>query len=88
MRSVKCGVWSAKCEVWSVECEECSVKGEVCSVEHEVSLGVASKRGRAQVLFFDNDNATGSHKARTHGPGWRTVHASSKDEKGLLVQHT
>ena len=49
------------------------------------SLGVALHRGRAQVMFLDNNTATASHKARTHGPGWRTAHASSIDEKGLLV---
>ena len=32
--------------------------------------------GRAQVMFLDN-TATASHKACTHGPGWRTAHASS-----------
>ena len=34
-------------------------------------------RGRAQVMFLDSNTATASHKARTHGPGWRTAHASS-----------
>ena len=39
----------------------------------------------AQVIFLENNTATASHKARTHGPGWRTAHASSMDEKGLIV---
>jgi len=26
-----------------------------------------------------------SHKARTHGPGLRTAHASCIDEKGIVV---
>jgi hypothetical protein len=43
------------------------------------------KSGRAQVMFLDNNSATGSHKARTHGSGWRTVHASSIDEKGFMA---
>ena len=38
-----------------------------------------------QVIFLENNTATASHKARTHGPGWRTAHASSMDEKGLIV---
>ena len=63
--------WSAnvKCEVgvWRVQCE----------VWRKCSLGVAFHRSRAQVMFLDNNSATGSHKARTHGPGWRTAHASS-----------
>ena len=55
------------CEVWSVGCEECNVKCEesVCIVP-----------GRAQVMFLDSNTVTASHKARTHGPGWRTAHAS------------
>ena len=40
-------------------------------------LDVALHRGRAQVLFLDNNIATASHKARTHRPGWRTAHACS-----------
>ena len=46
--------WSAGCEV---------------HVWRKCSLGVALRRGRAQVMFLDNNSATGSHKARTHGPG-------------------
>ena len=48
-------------------------------------LGVVLRRGRAQVMFFDNNSATGSHKARTQGPGWRTAPPSSTDENGLIV---
>jgi len=40
---------------------------------------------RAQVMFLDSICATASHKARTHGPGWRTAHANSIDEKGFIV---
>jgi len=28
-------------------------------------------------MFLDNNTATASHKARAHGPGWRTAHAGS-----------
>ena len=75
-RSVGCEVqvWSVKCGVWSAQCE----------VWRRCSLGVALHRGRAQVMFLDN-SATGSHKAPTHGPGWRTAHASSIDGKGLMA---
>jgi hypothetical protein len=37
-------------------------------------------------MFLDNICATASRKARTHGPGWRTAHANSIDEKGLPPQ--
>ena len=78
--SVECEVqvWSAKCRVWSVHCE----------VWGKCSLGVALRRGRAQVMFLDNICATASHKARTHGPGWRTAHANSIDEKGLIDSYS
>ena len=66
-------------ELWSVKCEECSV------VWGKSSLPVALHRGRAQVMFLDNNTATASHKARAHEPGWRTAQASSIDEKGLIV---
>ena len=56
-----------------------------CEVCGKSSLGVALHRGRAQVMFLDNNTSTASHRARTHGPGWRTAHASSIDEKGLIV---
>ena len=49
-----------------------------------MSLGVGLQCGRAQFMFLDN-SATVSHKALTHGPGWRTAHASSIVEKGLVV---
>ena len=59
-----------------------------CEVCGKSSLGLALRRGRAQVMFLDSICATASHKARTHGPGWRTAHASSIDEKGLIVYHS
>ena len=46
--SAKC-----KCEVWRVQCE----------VWRKCLLGVALRRGRAQVMFLDNICATASHKA-------------------------
>jgi hypothetical protein len=57
---------------------------EARSLEHKVPRGVALQRGRAQVLFLDNDSEKGSHEARTQGPGWRTAHASSVDEYKVL----
>ena len=72
-------VWSVKCEVWSAGCEERSVKSEE-KVRLALHCNVV-----AQVIFLENNTATASHKARTHGPGWRTAHASSMDEKGLIV---
>ena len=72
--SVKCEVWTVKCEVWSVKCEECSGKCEVWSVKCEVELQMSDMSKRAPL----------SQSARTHGLGWRTAHASSIDEKGLL----
>ena len=60
--------WSAsvKCGVWGV-------KSAMWSVRKVFAL----YRGRAQVMLLDSNTATASHKARTHGPGWRTAHASS-----------
>ena len=46
-----------------------------------MSHGVALQPGHAQVMFLDNNSATGSHKARAHRPGLHTAHASSIDEK-------
>jgi len=57
-------------EMWSVYN---AVGSEVWSLEYKVSLGVALQGGRAQVMFLDNNSATGSQKARMHGPGWRTT---------------
>ena len=62
-------MWSFKCDFWSTKS----------------SLGVALQRGRVRAMFLDNNSAAGSHKARTHGPRWRTAHASFIDGKGLIV---
>ena len=62
------------------------MKYEVCSKTCEESLlGVALRRSRAQVMFLDNVCATASHKARTHGPCWRTGHANSLNKKGHII---
>ena len=53
-------------QVWSVEC---GVRRVQCEVWGKCLLDVALHRGRAQVMFWDNNTATASHKARTHGPG-------------------
>ena len=60
--------WSAsvKCGVWGVK-----------SAMWNVRKVFALYRGRAQVMFLDSNTATALRKARTHGPGWHTAHASS-----------
>ena len=45
---------------WDVKCEGCNV---MC--DESAWLHVALHRGRAQVMFLDNNIATASHKART-----------------------
>ena len=51
-------VWSVKCGAWSVHCE----------VWRKCSLGVAWRRGDAQVMFLDNSNATVAQS--THARAW------------------
>ena len=60
--------WSA-----SVKCGAWGVKSAMWSVRKVFAL----YRGGAQVMFLDSNTATASRKARTHGPIWRTAHASS-----------
>ena len=96
---VKSAVWSVKCALWSVKCEGCSVKCglgrvqcEVRSVECEVwsvkceecsgKCGVWSAKWSFKCDMWKRTPL--SQSARTHGPGWRTAHASSIDEKGLI----
>ena len=71
MWSVKC-----KCEVRSGGFEECSVKCEE-SVRLALHCAGVARRSCAWI--------TTVQQVRTHGPGWRTAHASSIDEKGLPV---
>ena len=83
--SVKCEVWSVECEVWSLECEECSVKCEVWSAKSAVSsvkCGVWSAKWSFKCDMWSRTQL--SQSARAHGLGWRTAHASSIDEKGLI----
>ena len=97
--SVKCGLWSVKfgvrrvqCDVWSVECDVWSVKCGVLRVQCEVwsvKCGVWRLQwevGRAKWSFTCDmwSRTQLSQSARTHGLGWRTAHASSIDEKGLI----
>ena len=90
--SVKCEVWTVKCEVWTVKCEVWSVQWEACSVKcgvWSVECGVWSVECEAWSAKWsfkcDMWNRTPlSQSARTHGLGWRTAHASSIDEKGLI----
>ena len=83
--SVKCGVWSVKCGLGRVQCEVRSVECEVWSVQCGV-WRVQWEVWRAKWSFkCDMWNRTPlSQSARTHGLGWRTAHASSIDEKGLI----
>ena len=53
-----------------MECEECSEKCEVRS-------------GASNVTCEAGHNFRKMHACS--GPGWRTAHASSIDEKGLIV---
>ena len=83
VRSVKCGLWSVKCGVWSVksvEWEECSVKCGVWSVECEVWSVKSAVRSVKRELELQMWHV----KQDTHGLGWRTAHASSIVEKGLI----
>ena len=48
-------------QLWSAEC---GVRRVQCEVWGKCLLGVALRRGRAQVIFLDNNTATASHKAR------------------------
>ena len=87
--SVKCGVLRVQCEVkcWlrRVQCEECSVKGGVWSVQCGVWRLQWEARSAKWSFKCDMWNKTPlSQSARTHGLGWRTAHASSIDEKGLI----
>ena len=66
-KSVKCGVWRlqreiVKCDLWTTKCR---------------LLGAALQRESLCVMASDKNSATGSHKARAHGSGCRTAHASS-----------
>ena len=79
--SVTCEVWSVMCGVWSVKCGVLRVQCEVCSVECE-DCQVRSAKWSFKCDMWNKTPV--SHKARTHGPGWRTAHASSIDEKGLI----
>ena len=83
--SVKCGVWSVKCGLGRVQCEVRSVECEVWSVQCGV-WRVQWEVWRAKWSFKCDmwKRTPVSQSARTHGLGWRTAHASSIDEKGLI----
>ena len=76
--SVKCGLWSVKCGLWSVKCWLRRVQCEVWSVECEAW---SAKWSFKCDMWYKTPV---SQSARTHGLGWRTAHASSIDEKGLI----
>ena len=90
VRSVKCGLWSVKCGVLRAQCEvKCGVRREQCEV-WSVKCGVWRLQWEVWSAKWsfkcDMWNRTPlSQNARTHGPDWRTAHASSIDEKGLIV---
>ena len=88
MRSEKCEVWTVKCEVWSVKCGLGRVQCELRSVKcwlRRVRCEVWRLSSVTWGFKCDMWNTTSvSQSARTHGLGWRTAHASSIDEKGLI----
>ena len=86
---MQCEVWTVKCEVWSVKSEVRRVQCEVRRVQCEVwSVKSAVRRVKCKVRSGAKcDMCTRTpllQNARTHGLGWRTAHASSIDEKGLI----
>ena len=89
VRSEKCGLWSVKCEVWSLKSavwsEAWSAKSAVWSVKcgvWRVQWEVRSAKWSFKCDMWDRTQL--SQNERTHGLGWRTAHASSIDEKGLI----
>ena len=86
--TVKCGLWSVDCEVWSVKCEVWTVQWEACSVKcgvwrlWRVQWEVWSAKWSFKCDMWKRTPL--SQNARTHGLGWRTAHASSIGEKGLI----
>ena len=77
-------------EVRSVKCEVRSVKSALRSVKRIifgtqiVTCGDALQRSGAQVVFLDNNSATGWQEVRA--PAWVAhAHASSIDGKGLIL---
>ena len=56
-----------------------------CRVRSTCSLDVVCQRGRTQVTFSGSSSTTSSHKAHAHGTR-HTAHASSIDEKSLIIK--
>ena len=73
---MKCGVRSA-----SVKCGVRGVKSAVRSVKKVLTWRCIAPGSRAGHVLGQQRNSL--EKTRTHGPGWRTAHASSIDEKGI-----
>ena len=63
-------------QVWSAGCEERSAK-----CEENVQLALHCTGARAGHVLGQQRSSL----EKTRGPGWRTAHASSIDEKGLIV---
>ena len=88
VRRVQCEVWSVKCEVWSLKS---TVWSEVLTAKSAVWSVKTVKCEDCQVWSVtwsfkcDMWNKTPvSQSVRTYGLRWRTAHASSIDEKGLI----
>ena len=73
---MNCGVWSA-----SVKREKKGVKRAVWSVKKVFAWRCIAMWARAGHVLRQQQYAQS-----THGPGWRTAHASSIDEKGLIAK--
>ena len=93
VRSVKCGLWSVKfavcsvkCEVWSLKStvwsEVLTAKGAVWRVQCEVWRLSSVKCDVGLQMWHVKQDTTFAEC--THALGWRTAHASSIDEKGLI----
>lgn len=63
---------------------ECGIRIQY-EMRKNCSFGIALHRGRGQEIFLDKDIVIASHKAYTHGPGWRTAHANTIDKKYFIV---
>ena len=76
---MKCGVWSA-----SVKSGVQGVKSAVRSVKKVFAWRCIAPGSRTGHVL--GQQPCNRFAQSTHGPGWRTAHASSIDEKGLIVQ--
>ena len=75
---MKCGVWSAKCEVRGVKSTVWSLKKRFIYLALHCNVIVL----RSYSWTTTRQQLRTKHARR---PGWRTAHASSIDDKGLIV---